>query len=178
GFTSASVAFAASPQTISEVYGRLGNFGYEGLPVRVTGAASNNGVFTVASADRREAVAYTATTRRFGASDDIGDSANGLAFLATDDIILISGTSNNNGTDIIERTGADGVEVSPGYGGAINNEAAGASVTIRRGNAVTVDQALTNELIGATVTMLAYGQRMYQTFSLGANARWTVDRVE
>lgn len=178
GFTSASVAFAASPQTISEVYGRLGNFGYEGLPVRVTGAASNNGVFTVASADRREAVAYTATTLRFGASDDIGDSANGLAFLATDDIILISGTSNNNGTDIIERTGADGVEVSPGYGGAINNEAAGASVTIRRGNAVTVDQALTNELIGATVTMLAYGQRMYQTFSLGANASWTVDRIE
>ncbi len=178
GFTSASVAFAASPQTINEVYGRLGNFGYEGLPVRVTGAVSNSGVYTVASADRRDAVAYTATTIRFGASDDIGDSANGLAFLATDDVILISGTSNNNGTDIIERTGADGVEVSPGYGGAINNEAAGASVTIRRGNAVTVDQALTNELIGATVTVLAYGQRMYQTFSLAANASWTVDRIE
>ena len=98
----------------------------------MTGSAANDGIYTVDSADRKSAVAYTATTLRFGASDDIGDSANGLAFLATDDIILISGTSNNNRTDIIERTGADGVEVSPGYGGAINNEAAGASVTIRR----------------------------------------------
>ena len=31
GFTAASVAFAAGPQTINEVYGRLGNFGYEGF---------------------------------------------------------------------------------------------------------------------------------------------------
>lgn len=178
GFTAASVAFAASPQTINEVYGRLGNFGYEGFPLRVTGSNSNNGVFTVASADRKAAVAYTATTIRFGATDDIGDSANGLAFLATDDVTLISGTSNNNGTDIIERTGADGVEVSPGYGGAINNEAAGASVTIRRGNAIAVNEGVVNELIGASVTVLAYGQRMYQTFSLAANASWTVDRVE
>lgn len=172
------MAFAAGPQTINEVYGRLGNFGYEGFPLRVTGSAANDGIYTVDSADRKSAVAYTATTLRFGASDDIGDSANGLAFLATDDIILISGTSNNNGTDIIERTGADGVEVSPGYGGAINNEAAGASVTIRRGNALKTNETVVNELIGASVTVAAYGQRMYQTFGLAANVSWTVDQVE
>ena len=178
GFTASSVAFAANPQTMNEVYGRFGNFGYDGLKVRVTGSGSNNGTFTVASADRKAAVAYTATTIRFGALDDVGDSANGLAFLATDDIIQISGSSSNNGTDIIKTTGADGIEVSPGYGGSINNESAGASVTIRRGNAITVAEAIANELISATVTVLAYGQRMYQTFSLGANASWTVDKIE
>lgn len=178
GFTSSTVAFAASPQTINEVYGRLGNFGYEGLSVKVAGSSSNNGAFTVSEANRKTAVAYTATTIRFGASDDIGDSANGLAFLGTDDVIQISSSTTNDGTDIIKTTGADGVEVSPGYGGAINNAAAGPSVTIRRGNAIVTAESITNELIGSSVTVTAYGQRVYQTFTVPSAGSWTVDTIE
>ena len=37
---------------------------------------------------------------------------------------------------------------------------------------------MVNELIGASVTVAAYGQRMYQTFGLAANVSWTVDQVE
>ena len=178
GFTSSTVAFAASPQTINEPYGRLENFGYTNLQVKVTGSTSNNGAYTLVGADRKTAVAYTATTIRFGALDDIGDSANGFAFMATDDVILISGSSSNNGTDIIKTTGADGVEVSPGYGGAINNESAGSSVTIRRGNAVATATALTNELASASTTVTAYGQRMYQAFTLPSSGSWTVATIE
>ncbi len=178
GFTSSTVAFAGTPQTINEPYGRLLNFGYDGLQVKVAGSASNNGAFTVSEANRRTAVAYTATTIRFGALDDIGDSANGFAFMATDDVILISGSSNNNGTDIIKTTGADGVEISPGYGGAINNESAGASVTIRRGNAIVTAESITSELVGASVTVTAYGQKVYQTFTLPSSGTWTVDTIE
>ena len=178
GFTSSTVAFAASPQTINEVYGRLQNFGYSGLQVKVTGSSSNNGAYTVSEANRKSPVAYTATTIRFGATDDIGDTANGFAFMATDDIIQISGSASNDGTDIIKTTGADGVEVSPGYGGAINNAAAGPSVTIRRGNAIVTAESIANELAGSSVTVTAYGQRLYQTFTLPANATWTVDTIE
>lgn len=178
GFTSSTVAFAASPQTINEMYGRLGNFGYTNLQVKVAGSSSNNGAYLLSGADRKTAVAYTATTIRFGATDDIGDSANGFSFMASDDVILISGSSTNNGTDIIKTTGADGVEVSPGYGGAINNESAGASVTIRRGNAVVTTTAVANELAGSSVTVTAYGQKIYQAFTLPSAGSWTVDTIE
>ena len=178
GFTSSTVAFAASPQTINEMYGRLGNFGYTNLQVKVAGSSSNNGAYLLSGADRKTAVAYTATTIRFGALDDIGDSANGFSFMASDDVILISGSSTNNGTDIIKTTGADGVEVSPGYGGAINNESAGSSVTIRRGNAVVTTTAVTNELAGSSVTVTAYGQKIYQAFTLPSSGSWTVDTIE
>lgn len=183
GFTSSTVAFAATPKTINETYGRLKNFGgYDGLQVRVSGAtnAGNNGAKTIENADGKDANTYTATTIRFGALDDIGDSANGLAWLEVNDVIQISGSASNNGTDIVKTVSAvgDGVEVSPGYGGAINNESAGASVTIRRGNAVTVTESLVNELVGASVTVTAYGQRIYQAFTLPSNNSWTVDTVE
>lgn len=179
GFTSSTVAFARNPQTVNEVYGRFKNFSqYDTLQFRLTGSTSNNGTYTIESADGKDPVAYTATTIFFALNDDIIDGAQGLSFLATDDIIIVSGSAYNDATYIVEKTGAGGVEVSPGYSRGCTDEGAGPSVTIRRGNAVTVASAVVNEITGPSATVTAYGQRLYQTFTLPSNNSWTVDTVE
>jgi hypothetical protein len=180
GFTSSLVAFHAGEYMIAEMAGKFANFTAAGLQVKVSGSASNNGVFTLAGADEKEAVSYTNTSIAFDANDDITDTAGGLGFLDVGELIQISGSSGNSGSAYVKTAkNITAIEVSPGYGGTISTEAAGPSITLKRGNSVIVEEAVTDEEAGSAVTVAAYGQKLYQPFTApDASIDWTVDQVE
>jgi hypothetical protein len=186
GFTSAYLAFGGSENAkrIHEVYGKFARFSdYAGLKLVVTGTASNDGVKTVASGDKSEPFDYTSTGVTFDPADDIIDSGAGLEDLSSGDVIWLSGaaTGSNNGAKLVKTTGSVHVEISPGWsGGNIVTGAVGPSVNFKRGNSITIEETVTNERPnGSTAeTVAAYGQRVYQTFSLTSDATWTVSKIE
>lgn len=185
GFTSAYLGFvdADSKQLVQEVEGKFLHFGeYDGLKFVVAGTTLNNGVRTVAGGDGRTAITYQSTQISFGANDDLYDGAAGLAFIATDDVIFVSGAAHaqNNGARRVKTTGSSHIEVSPGWNsGFMDSGGSGPTITLRRGNGVEVDAAANEAPNGTTSeTVTAYGQRVYQAFALGVNTSWTLAAVE
>lgn len=186
GFTSTYLGFidASSKKLICEANGALLHVGeYDGLKFVVTGTALNNGIKTVSSGDGREPVSYSSDLISLGADDDLYDGGNGLEFIATDDMIYVSGAAHteNNGARRVKTTGISHIEVSPGWNSGFRDSGgSGPTITILRGNNVTISEDVTNEAPnGSTVeTVTAYGQRVYQTFALGYNDTWTVNAIE
>ena len=186
GFTSAYLGFidASSKKLICEATGALLHVGeYDGLKFVVTGTALNNGIKTVSSGDNREPVSYSSALISLGADDDLYDGGKGLEFIATDDMIYVSGAAHteNNGARRVKTTGISHIEVSPGWNSGFRDSGgSGPTITILRGNNVTIAEDVTNEAPnGSTVeTVTAYGQRVYQTFALGYNDTWTVNAIE
>lgn len=185
GFSSAYLGFITDDGNflMQDVAGGLKNFRYDGLPVRVSGTARNDGTRTIASADGRDAVSYVSNAVSFGANDDLYDGNNGLSFIATDDIIWVSGASlpQNTGARRVETTGSSHIEVSTGWNsGFMDSGGVGPTVTILRGNGVKFVEATANEAPNGSTseTVTAWGQRIYQAFSLAANTTWLVDRIE
>lgn len=186
GMASAFVGFGGQEEVnlINDCDGQFLNFAdYAGLKVVVQGSASNNGIRTVESGTKRDAWVYTASTISFDPADDILDSAWGLADLASNEVIFVSGaaTGSNNGAKLVKSTGSNHIEISPGWsGGTIATGAAGPAITLRRGNSITVAENVIVERPNGVdvVTITAYGQKMYQTFSLATNLSWTVAQIE
>ena len=186
GFTSAYLGFidASSKKLICEATGALLHVGeYDGLKFVVAGTALNNGIKTVSSGDGREPVSYSSDLISLGADDDLYDGGKGLEFIATDDMIYVSGAAHteNNGARRVKTTGISHIEVSPGWNSGFRDSGgSGPTITILRGNNVTIAEDVTNEAPnGSTVeTVTAYGQRAYQTFALGYNDTWTLNAVE
>ena len=186
GFSSAHLGFidASSKKLVCEATGALLHVGeYDGLKFVVTGTALNNGIKTVSSGDNREPVSYASALISLGADDDLYDGGNGLEFIATDDMIYVSGAAHteNNGARRVKTTGISHIEVSPGWNSGFRDSGgSGPTITILRGSNVTIAEDVTNEAPnGSTVeTVTAYGQRVYQTFALGYNDTWTLNAVE
>lgn len=183
GFTSADVAFVARTDEIHSLAGWLSNFQAD-MRVRVSGAnqAGNNGQWVLADGgDDRANATYTSTAVTFAPNDDIVDANGGLWFLAQNDAFTISGTNLNNGSWLMDKEGAAAIEVSGSYHGSlVASESAGDTVVFTRGNKAKVTGALTNEHSGASaaVTVTAWGQKYYQTFTLPASGAWTAAAVE
>jgi hypothetical protein len=183
GFTSAYLGFVAEGKVIHEIDGKFANFGYENLLFTVAGTALNNGIHMVVSADKRTPVAYVSNGVHFAANDDLMDNNNGLSFIATGDVIWVSGAAapQNTGSRLVKTSGISHIEVSPGWGSGFQDSGGvGPAVTIRRGNAVKVEPEASNEAPNgsAVETITAYGQRVYQSFALAVNTPWTLAAVE
>jgi hypothetical protein len=186
GFTSVYLAFvdAGSKKLIQECEGKFLHFGeYGDLNVWVTGVAYNGGLKTVASGDGRAPVVYQSDLVTFGLNDDLHDGAFGLEFIATDDVIFVTGAERveNRGSRRVETTGISHIEVSPGWnGGFVDSDGAEPTITILRGNGITITTDVANEPPNGTTveTVAAWGQRVYQTLGLAANTEWAVDRIE
>lgn len=186
GFTSTYLGFidASSKKLVQEVEGKFLHFGeYAGLTFLVAGTASNNGVKTIDSGDGRAAVNYQSNLISFGADDDLYDGGLGLEFIATDDVIYVTGAAHtpNNGARRVKTTGISHIEVSPGWNsGFMDSGGSGPTITVRRGNGVALVEDVANEAPNGTTveTVTAYGQRYYQAFALAADTFWTVDRIE
>jgi hypothetical protein len=186
GFTSAYLAFinADSKYLMQDTAGNLLRFGdYADLKIVVANTTYNNGVRTVQSGDKRAAVSYTSNAVSFAANDDLYDGNLGLAFIATDDAIFVSGASmpENTGARRVKTTGVSHIEVSIGWNSGFRDSGGvGPPVTIARGNSVTLAEAVAHEAPNGTTgeTITAYGQRIYQTLSLAINSQWTLNAVE
>lgn len=186
GFSSMYLGFidAGSKKLMSEATGALLKFAeYAGLKIVVTGTSLNNGTRTVESGDGRDAIVYESSQISFGADDDLYDGAQGLAFIATDDMIFVSGAAHvpNNGARRVKTTGISHIEVSPGWNsGFMDSGGSGPTITLWRGNSVTMTEDVTNEAPNATTveTVAAYGQRVYQALALAMDTTWTLAAVE
>lgn len=145
--------------------------------VQVSGSASNNGAHLVESVDSRDAVIYTASTIFFDPTDDVNDSANGLSILDNNDWIEISGASNgdNNGIKLVTSTGAGHITVS--HPPTIITEAAGASVTIKRGTFARTATEFVEEAPSNNTTVTVHGAQIMQTFVVPSNTSWTVNEI-
>lgn len=181
GFASdTSVAFSRRASSIAQHGGKFKNFG-TGYKFKITGAgASNNQTYTVVGSDDRDPTTYTSTAVTFSPNDDMVDTNGGLGFIDTNDMFQISGSASNNGTWIMDKPGAVAVEINGTFHGSlVATEAPGATVQYARGNQVRITPVPgANEVSGNSVTATVVGQRYYQTFTLSANATWTVDAIE
>lgn len=186
GFTSTGLGFVAadSKNLAQDINGYFLRFAdYTGLKIVISGTAANNGVRTVESGDKRTAVNYVSDAISFAANDDLYDGNAGLSFIATDDVIFVSGAAHvqNNGARRVKTTGISHIEVSPGWNSGFQDSGGvGPVVTVARGNSITVAETVAQEAPnGITVeTVTAYGQRLYQTLALAISGQWTLNAVE
>lgn len=171
GATGTGYGFLAGVRHVVSLGGRLGYL-RKGDTFRVSGSSSNDGVYTVEQGTEREAVEYTAGTISFdAASREIRDSANGLSTFDAHDVVLVSGSASNDGAYRIESASADGSKFVTV--GTLVNEAAGASITLNRGHSITVEEALVEELPGASVTWTALGTKVAQSLQVDSGDAWT-----
>ncbi len=171
GFTASTIGFTSDGR-IHDSGNRLDEL-LSDIQVQVTGSTSNNGAHLITGRGT-DGESYTTSTISFDANDDVLDSASGMGFLSTDDIITISGSASNNGTMRVKSAAADHITVTQ----LISTTGAGASVTITQFGSVSTETTFTNELPSASVTITAHGQKIAQSFSLAADHTWTVDKVE
>lgn len=172
GSTGTGFGFLSGVRQVVSLGGRFGNL-RKGDTFRISGSVSNNGVYTVEQGTEREAIAYAASTISFDAATrEVRDSANGVGTFDAHDVVLVSGSAANDGSYRIESASADGSKFV--VVGSLVNEAAGASITLYRGHGVSVEEALVEELPGATVTWTALGTMVAQSFEVTSTDAWTV----
>lgn len=202
-YTASTIRFAVdvSNSRIEDSAKGLGVFSV-GQVVTLSGSgAGNNGAYTIAGAGSdgsylefvtaladegpgvaltltRGATVYTASTMEVvsGAHPKIYDTARGLGSFDAGDMIYITGSASNNGWFRVESGAADGewLEVDR----TLVVTAAGASVTVQRGNSVEVEETLVNEYPGASVTLAAYGEALAQVVTPeDTTAAWKLWKV-
>lgn len=171
GFTASAIGFTSDGR-IHDSGNRLDEL-LSDIRVQITGSTSNNGAHLITGRGS-DGESYIASTISFDTTDDVLDSASGMGFLSSDDIITITGSASNNGTMRVKSAAADHITVTQ----SISVEAAGASVIIAQFGSVATDTTFTNELPSATVTITAHGQKIAQSFSLAADNTWTVNKIE
>jgi hypothetical protein len=175
GFTEA-LGFKNHVNTIHSVAGNFLNLP-EGVRLQLSGMAANNGTFTVDVSTEDEFETYTASTISFESTDDIKDSASGLTFIRTHEMIEIIGSSGQDGYQYTDSGSHNHVTTDTGFGGQISNEAAGASITIDQGNSITVAENVTRAAPAATATVVAHGMGIGQSFTIPESGSFTVGEV-
>lgn len=180
GFTSTKVAFTrAKVVAVHAVGGELEYFD-AGQQIVIAGSTSNDGTREIKDADNKPGASYTSTTLSCEPLDDIfDDTGKALNFIETNDMILCSGfpTAANNRDYLVESPGDAALEVHNTYGEISAVDAAGASVTIERGNKVELLGTMTNEQLGDTVTVTQHGVKIAQYVTNTSGSAWTVDKI-
>ena len=173
GLTSTFIGFRNS--AIHDLYARLGNL-INGGKVAVTGSWSNNTTMTVAQppGEGGQIVLGPSTTISFDPNDDIMDSIAWLGVFEAEEMILVTGSVDNDGYYWVKTTGHERIEVTGGLA-IIDSEAAGAAVTIYQGHKATVDETVVDERPGNTTTLTALGTKLAQSFLMPSS--WSVYEV-
>lgn len=177
GLTATTIGFAGGTNRLHDLGARLEELRQDDIVV-VSGAANagNNGQFTIEQTATIDPETYTATSIRFEASDDILDTASGMDFVQSDEMIKVSGSSaggNNRYYFAKDEVAADHITVNPG----VTTSAAGPAVTIDQGHSVGVAGALTTEYPSASVTLTALGTIVAQSFTLPVNVPFLLAEV-
>ena len=174
GLSASTIAFTNDGK-IHDLVGRLNEFAVD-HNVEITGAGGNNGTRLIQSVDSRKAQSYTSNTISLDPVDDIMDIPNdGFGFVQASDCISMAGSAGgHDGNYRVKSASADHLVVKPG---SIGTQPAGNTITISRGNYIQVSVGGVHALPGASVTLTVHGQKIAQSFSLGVNLSWTVERI-
>lgn len=144
------------------------------VSVVISGSTSNDGTVTTTRGGT-DGQTYIASTIAFDPSDDILDSASGLAFLSDNDVINVSGSSSNDEVRVV--TDAINAEHITVGGTTITTEAEGPTITIVQAGYVETDTTFTTELPSASTTLTVVGVYTAQKFTLADNVSWTVNDI-
>jgi hypothetical protein len=150
-----------------------------GNKVIISGSTSNDGTHTIDTHVPQDDFSELASaTIYFEAADDIKDTGPNIT-VDEGDVILVNGTSNNNGIWEIERerTTNTWFEVDNTDNSIVTEAAGSASIRRRPYATLTGDPSLTYEYSGATVTATAYGQQVDQTFQTGTSDAWVMTSI-
>lgn len=177
GFTANTIGFDEWEDKIHDLNGRLKPLREDDYIV-VSGATNggNNGTFKVLQRAFDEPQSITGTAIRFEASDDILDSASGLGFVDSYQLLQVSGSSvggNNRYYFSKDQNAADHITVNPN----VTASSAGPSVTVAQGHSVGLEGVLTTEYPAANVTLTALGSVVAQSFTLGVDVPFTVAEI-
>lgn len=139
---------------------------------------ANNGTFTVSQAVSGDPESYTASTLSGDPSDDIQDTAGGLGFVRSHELLLASGftvAGNNRYYFAGDETAANHITVRPA---TVATDAADSAVTIQQGHSVTVTATtLVQEFPGNAIDITALGVAVAQSFTLAVNTPFVVAEV-
>lgn len=182
GFSGANVGFDEWEDGLHDMSRRLEPLREDDYIV-VSGATNggNNGTFKVLRRSGTDApgviTTYTASSIRFEASDDILDSASGLGFVESYELLQVSGSAvggNNRYYFSKDEIAADHITVNPG---TVSPSVAGPSITVAQGHSVQLDTALVTEYPSATITVTSLGSIVAQSFTLTADVPFTLSEV-
>lgn len=177
--TSNVIAFDAWEDKLHDLSARLYPLREDDYVV-VSGAANgaNNGTFKILRrAGSEAATTYTANTISFDVSDDVADSASGMSFVESYQLIQVSGSAvagNNRYYITKDQNAADHITVNPG---TVTSSSAGPAVTITQGHAIQLDGAFVTEYPANTITVTALGVVVAQSFTLPVNVPFTVAEI-
>ena len=169
----ATVGFVAKTKRIWDEAGSMDVFPKD-FRIRITGSTSNNGTVTVAQSTDVAAESVTGTTFSFSGNRITDSAGSAFTFLSANQIIKVVGSASNDGWYIVKSHSNDGAWVD--VTATFTTEAAGATVSVSRGNSVQVNETLTDELPGASVT-LSGATYAAESFQLSSSAGWTVASV-
>ena len=195
-YTASTISFDAAMQEVRDNAGGIGDID-TGEFIEISGSASNDGIYTVTRTTQKGTASYNSSTIAFNAATSIiNDWSYGLGVFGPNDLILVSGSTSNDGYYHVKSGSSDGSAltvdettlVNEGAAASITisrlqwlsvaealvTEAAGANVTLGQGHSVVVEEALTEELPGASVTWTALGTKAAQSFQVDSAEAWTV----
>lgn len=178
GMTSNQLAFYKTKGTLADIAGRLKTLKRDDRIV-ITGAANaaNNGTKVIKDTTNLDAKTYTSTTINFDNGDDILDTAGGMAFVQSGELLQISGSGvagNNRYYFAKEGNASDHIFVTPG---SVVTSAPGPNVTLKQGNSIALDTALSTEFPNNSITVSYLGLAISQPFTMEVSTTFTVAEV-
>lgn len=172
-FSTTGYRFNAAERTLQTVDDRLREFKADGKIV-ISGTLLNNGTFTIEQGTNADPISYTGTTLYFQGGG-IWDTAKGFVGIKAGDLIQITGSVANSGYYVVQYNTNDELL---GLGVVMTSEAAGAAITVKRGQTITLVEAVQHEQApGNTATITAWGTSANQSFQLDGSTAWTVARI-
>ena len=144
--------------------------------IRITGSASNNGLFTVDKSLSREHQVYN-TDASFS-SDDIFDANEDMtSYFDVGDLMLVTNSASNNGYYFLTNVIPEKVETDPNI---LTTEAEN-PVTLEAGSGFTVVEAITQEIPSYAspynVTIRGQVQKLSREFTAVVVGTWKVDSI-
>lgn len=194
-YTAGTLSFDATMQEVRDSAHGLAAFD-TGETILVAGSTSNDGAYTIEKANHKEAASHTDANFAFNAATKIINNwAYGLGVFGPGDLLVVSGSTSNNGYYHVKSGSSDGSALTveealtdEAAGATVTasriqwlavaeatvDEAAGATVTISRGHQIVVEEAVVTEAPGASITVTGLGTHVAQSLQVASAAAWTV----
>ena len=144
----------------------------------------NDNTYEVTAADERKAVTtYTSDTFYFDTIDDVHDSNGYLNQFREGDLVEISGTDEGENSGYffiktISQAANGSYNHATVHPETIENEPAGANVTVTAGNSIAVKpRPWADEMPGATVTVRSEAQKLAMAVTIPAGATWELSEI-
>lgn len=148
--------------------------------IKVSGSASNDGVYTIESgADSNKETQYTATSIRFQADEEIYDDDNsGLGILDKNDFFQVSGSTSGTNDRYwrLNEASANKLVIQKWWSYNIVTQAKGPSITLTRFLKMRLAESVNNAYPGSSITITVPGEKVYMKWT-PTSGTWSVAEI-